>query len=103
MRPTLAVTLPRPGKNAPLDRLLIGLHDATSGLDVSTLSITSSAAIAGLAAGTNLADQFQPTEPGVWEWKLPAAISNLSPALVTVTVRDQQGNTATVVRRFSVE
>src|SRR5262249_50668097 len=33
-RPTLALTLPRPGGNEPLTRLLVGMHDYGSGLDL---------------------------------------------------------------------
>ena len=60
-RPTLAVSLPRPGVNAaPLTMIRVGVADAYTGIDPTSLSITADIPLAGRAAGAELADMTQP-------------------------------------------
>jgi hypothetical protein len=58
-RPTLTVTSPAPGENKPLARLLIGMTDAYTGLDLESFSVTADCEIDGIAPGENLAARFK--------------------------------------------
>lgn len=71
-------------------------------LDPSSLSVTSSQAVGGLAAGSDLAGQFTVT-PTHAEWEIPAG-SDLARATheLTVSVRDLAGNTAQTSYGFAV-
>jgi hypothetical protein len=102
-RPTLALTLPRAGKNASFDRILVGMHDTGTGLDAASFTATADFAIDGVAAGENLAKQFKPLSPGVWELKLSKPVTELPKGTLTVSVKDKQGNVARVERVFAVK
>jgi hypothetical protein len=54
-RPTLTLTSPSAGKNGTLSRLLIGMHDYGTGLDLESLSVMADFEVDGVAAGENLA------------------------------------------------
>lgn len=101
-RPTLTLTSPQPGKNPPLSRILIGIHDAYTGIDADSLQVTADVAIDGAAAGENLSDKLKEVSRGIWEWKLDRAIDELAGAKLDVSVKDKQGNTTRIVRQFSV-
>jgi hypothetical protein len=101
-RPTLALTLPAAGKNSELTRLLVGMHDYGSGLDMKTFSVTADFAIDGLPAGQNLAERFQAKAQGVWELRLTKPLTQLDRGKVSVSVADRQGNRTHVERVFSV-
>lgn len=94
-RPTLTLTVP---KATQPPRILIGMHDYLSGLDMSTFAVTANRPIADTPAGANLADQFEELGQGVWQWtpdeKLPR------PLELRVTVYDHQGNRSEVRRKF---
>jgi hypothetical protein len=101
-RPTLSVTTPEPGTNRPLERILIGMHDADSGLDLASLRVAADVPIAGTPAGVNFADRLHATTPGVWEFALAEPIKQLPSARLSVSVRDMQGNITRIERRFRV-
>jgi hypothetical protein len=101
-RPTLALTLPAAGKNAELTRLLVGMHDYGSGLDMKSFSVTADFPIDGVPAGQDLAGRFKPKSQGVWELALGKPVTKLGRGTVTVSVADKQGNVSRVSRRFSV-
>jgi len=101
-RPTLTLTSPQPGKNGPLTKLVIGMHDAYTGLDAESLQVTADVPLAGAGPGENLASRFKRTSPGVWEWKLDQPLENLTAAKLDVSVKDKQGNTSRIVRVFSI-
>ncbi len=101
-RPTLALTLPAAGKNAELTRLLVGMHDYGSGLDMKTFSVTADFAIDGVPAGQNLAERFKPKSQGVYELRLEKPVAKLGRGKVTVSIGDKQGNLSRVERSFSV-
>jgi mono/diheme cytochrome c family protein len=101
-RPTLAVTLPTPGKNAELSRILIGMHDYGSGIDPDSMKVVADVAVDGTPAGENLAKQFRPLSQGVWELKLGKPINELKAGRLVVTVADKQGNVTRVERLFTV-
>jgi len=99
-RPTLTMSTPRAGTNPPLTRILIGMHDYGSGLDIDSFQVVAGFAVDGVAAGQNLAGKFRTVSPGVWELKLAAPIMTGSGAL-TVSVKDRQGNETRIERTFS--
>jgi mono/diheme cytochrome c family protein len=101
-RPTLALTLPAAGKNAELTRLLVGMHDYGSGIDMKTFKVTADFAIEGVPAGQDLAEKFRPKSQGVYELRLEKPLRKLGRGKVTVSVADKLGNVSRVERTFSV-
>lgn len=101
-RPILTLTSPQAGANRSLDRILIGMHDYDSGLDVDSLEVRADFAVNGLAAGENLASKFQQKTQGVWELKVTQPLAKLLAGQITVSVRDRQGHWSRIERRFRV-
>jgi hypothetical protein len=102
-RPTLTLTYPHPGVNSKLDRILIGMHDYGTGLDMPTFKVTADFAVDGVKAGDNLASRFKSIAPGIWEMRLANPPASLPRGRIDVEVRDRQGNTARIERTFSVK
>src|SRR5262249_53885611 len=102
-RPTLTLAEPRAGSNAPLTRLLLGMHDYYSGLDLKSFTVSGDFDIDGAPAGANLASRFKLVHPGVYELKLARPITLLRTGKLTVSVRDHQGNITRIERTFSVK
>jgi hypothetical protein len=100
-RPTLTLTYPAAGKNEKLERILLGMCDFGTGLDVNSLDVVADFAVNGIATGENLARQFEAKPDGVWELKLKerGAIAN---GKLTIAVKDKQGNISRIERTFSV-
>ncbi len=101
-RPILTVTSPRPGKNATLDHILIGMHDYGAGLEEGSLTITADFEIDGVPAGENLASRAKELSPGVRELIFNKPINRLERGTLLVSVRDRQGNVTKVGRTISV-
>ncbi|MBI4602462.1 MAG: hypothetical protein HY721_10935 [Planctomycetes bacterium] len=101
-RPVVTVTWPRRGSNDVLHRVLVGMHDYGSGLDLETLSVTADFPLAGAAPGQDLASRLKPASPGVWELRLDPPVWALERGRLAVSVKDRQGNTGRVERTFSV-
>ncbi|MBI2807211.1 MAG: hypothetical protein HYX68_19690 [Planctomycetes bacterium] len=101
-RPTLTLTYPEPGKNEKVTRILIGMHDTYSGLDLKSFEVTADFTLAGVPAGTNLASKFRVKSQGVWELPLAEPLARLQRGRLIVTVRDRQGNQSRINRVFSV-
>jgi hypothetical protein len=101
-RPTLTLTTPQPAKNRTLSRLLIGMHDAGSGLDMTSFRVVADFAVDDVPAGTDLASKCKPTSQGVWELRLEKPIKELPQGVLTISVADRQGNISRIVRTFSV-
>jgi hypothetical protein len=101
-RPTLTLTYPSAGPNPPLTRLLVGMADAYTGLDLDSFRVVADFPVDGMAAGQNLAGKFKPTAAGVWEWKLATPLADLPKGKLTVTIKDRQGNVSRIERTFSV-
>jgi hypothetical protein len=101
-RPVLTLTYPRAGANPELTRIVIGMHDYYTGLDMDSFRVVASFAVGGIAAGENLASRFQVKSPGVWEWTLPHPIAHIQRGALTVSVKDIQGNLTNIQRLFSV-
>jgi hypothetical protein len=101
-RPTLAMWLPRAGANTELSRIVVGMHDYDSGLDLKSFRVTADFAVDGAPAGTDLAPRFATSADGVWELRLATPIAALPRGTLTVSVKDRQGNTTRVERTLSV-
>jgi hypothetical protein len=102
-RPTLTLTWPRAGKNAGMDRILVGMHDYDTGLDLKSFRVSADFRVDGLAAGQNLAARFKRAGDGIWELKLNRPITSLRKGKLFVSVKDRQGNISRIDRTFSVE
>ncbi|MCE9530401.1 MAG: hypothetical protein K8T89_04610 [Planctomycetes bacterium] len=102
-RPTLTLTYPQVGTNESLSRILIGMHDYDSGLDLKSFRVTADFGIDGTAAGEDLAAKFQTKTLGVWELALSKPITDLPNGKLTVVVADKQGNQTRIDRVFSVK
>jgi hypothetical protein len=101
-RPVLTLTDPRPGANAELSRILVGMHDYYSGLDLGSFQVVADFPVGGAAPGTDLSPRFKQKSQGVWELRLDKPIRSLSQGRLTVRVKDRQGNSSRVERTFSV-
>ncbi len=101
-RPTLHLASPARNVNGEISRLVLGMYDYESGLDESSLQVVANFAVNGINAGANLASKFKQTSTGVWEMKLTKPLSSLAKGELTVSVKDKQGNVATIDRSFSV-
>ncbi|MSQ94210.1 MAG: hypothetical protein EXR98_06600 [Gemmataceae bacterium] len=101
-RPTLSLTYPQPGANAKLDRILIGMQDYGTGLDMKTFTVTADFAIDGVKPGENLAARFKGKSEGVHELQLATPIKSLERGTLTVAVRDRQGNVTRIERTISI-
>src|SRR5262249_51982352 len=101
-RPTLTLTYPRGGANAPLTRILVGMYDYDTGLDMDSFQVVADFPLGGAAAGQNLASRFKEKTPGVWELTLSRPLTQLSGGKLTVSVKDRQGNITRIERSFSV-
>src|SRR5262249_29370222 len=101
-RPTLTLTYPVPGPNPPLTRILIGMHDAYTGLDMASFQVVADFRLAGIDPGKNLASLFKPAAQGIWELRLDEPITSLPHGTLVVSVEDQQGNLSRIERTFSV-
>jgi hypothetical protein len=101
-RPTLTLTYPKPGANSLLTRILIGIHDYDTGLDLDSFQVVADFPLDGVAAGQNLASRFRVKTPGVWELTLSQPLTQLTGGKLTVSVKDRQGNITRIDRTFTV-
>jgi hypothetical protein len=101
-RPTLTLTYPQPGENERLDRILVGMHDAYTGIDRDSFEVTASFPVNGAAPGAALAGKFAARSDDIWELKLDQPIDSLAEETLVVSVKDRQGNTTRIERTFSV-
>jgi hypothetical protein len=102
-RPTLTVTYPSAGVNTSLERILIGMADAYTGLDMDSFQVVADFPINDVPAGTNLASKFSTKSQGVWELKLNSPLAALKKGKLTVSVKDRQGNTSRLERTFTIK
>jgi hypothetical protein len=101
-RPTLTLTYPRAGKNEALTRILIGMYDYDTGLDMDSFEVIADFPVNGTPVGKNLASKFKPKTQGVWELKLAKPIVSFAKGKLTVSIKDRQGNVTRVERTFVV-
>jgi hypothetical protein len=101
-RPTLTLAEPTARSQQPLGRILIGMHDYDSGLDLDSFAVVADFPLDGVAAGQNLASRFKPKTSGVWELKVAEPLSKLPRGQLTVSVKDRQGNITRIERALSI-
>jgi Hydrazine synthase alpha subunit middle domain len=101
-RPTLTLTYPAAGANAELSRILVGMHDYGTGLDMDSFQVAADFALDRVDAGQNLAPKFKEKSPGVWELTLSKPLTQLPKSKLTVSVKDRQGNLTRIERTFAV-
>jgi hypothetical protein len=101
-RPILTLTDPPPGAGAPLTRILVGMHDYYTALDMDSYRVTADFAVDGVGPGENLAAKFQAKSQGVWELKLAKPVTKLAKGVLSVSVKDRQGNVSRIDRTFAV-
>jgi hypothetical protein len=101
-RPTLTLTYPAPNASGKLDRILVGMTDYYSGLDMKSFTVSADFAIDGIKAGENLTSRFKTASQGVWEYRLTQPLTKLERGVLTVSVRDRQGNVTRIERTVSI-
>jgi hypothetical protein len=101
-RPTLTLTYPKAGVNESVKRILIGMYDYDTGLDMANFSVTADFAADGVPAGEELAGRFKALPDGRWELTLAQRIKELPRGKLKVAVKDRQGNVTRIERTFSV-
>jgi hypothetical protein len=99
-RPTLTLTHPAADEKGSLSRILVGMHDFDSGLNMETFEVTASFSIDGAAPGANLAPKFKALPGSRWELEVndPPLVQD---GVLTVSIADQAGNRSRIVRRLS--
>jgi hypothetical protein len=102
LRPTLTLTYPRAGVNETLTRILVGMHDTYTGLDIGSFQAVADFPVDDVPAGENLASRFEPVAPGAWETRLVKPITELPRGQLTVSVKDREGNLTRIERTFQV-
>ncbi len=95
-RPTLTLRLPGDDAKSPIDRMLVGMHDYGTGLNLERFRVTADFSIDGAKPGADLSGRFQQTSPGVWEWKLKRPVA--ASGVLVVSIEDRQGNTTRIER-----
>jgi hypothetical protein len=104
-RPTLTLTEPAAGHVGKFERILIGMHDLNSGLDMSSFEVTTSFPIGDSKPLDNLAAKFRSNSDGVWELKFAKPVDSSQPAglkdsIIKVKVKDKQGNQTELIREL---
>ena len=102
-RPTLTLTYPTAGMNRLLQRVVVGMADAYSGLDMRSFRVVADFPLDGVAAGANLAPHFKERSPGVWELTPDKPVTSLPKAKLMISIKDKQGNESRIDRLFSIE
>jgi len=100
-RPTLTVAEPAAGRNERIDRILIGMQDYYSGLDLDSFRVVADFALGAAKPGDDVAAAFKSVSPGVWELKLSEPIGSLKEGKLEVSVQDRQGNVTRIERVLS--
>ncbi len=101
-RPTLTLSTPRPGANAELKRIVVGMYDYGTGIDPASFTVKADFPLDGSEPGTELAGRFKETSPGVRELTLATPVTSLKRGTLTVAVKDRQGNLTRIERTLSV-
>jgi hypothetical protein len=101
-RPTLTLTYPQAGVNEPVRRILVGMYDYSTGLDLDSFQVVADFPVDGNPAGENLAQSFKVLPDSRWELRLTRPITELPRGKLTVSIKDVQGNVTRIERTFSV-
>ena len=102
LKPTLNVSSPAAGVlTQPLGVIRVGMFDAYSGIDPTSLSVVANFAVNGIAAGTELAASFSQSD-SVWQLAVSPPITSLQAGELVVMVKDKAGNFSKIDRTFSI-
>ncbi|MAG92969.1 MAG: hypothetical protein CMJ48_04380 [Planctomycetaceae bacterium] len=101
-RPTLTLTEPKRGANPKLSRVLIGMHDYLSGVDLDSFVVTTDFQVNGMPAGENLAPHFRQMQQDIYQLLLTQPIESPGGKLISISIKDRQGNIARIDRTFFV-
>jgi hypothetical protein len=78
LRPTLTVSSPRPNENrSPLTEIRVGLADAYTGIDQTSLSVKAAFAVNGLAPGSELVSLGSFVDEGIFSIRLATPLLEL--------------------------
>ena len=102
-RPTLAMTYPERGANEAIARILLGMHDYESGLDLESLSVTADFEIDGTMPGTKRAARFVQSPGNRWQLMRSKPVKSLDRGVDKVSIKDQAGNVTSIERTLSVK
>ncbi|TDR20487.1 hypothetical protein [Marinicella litoralis] len=102
LKPTLTISSPRLNDNPePINQIILGIADANSGIDFSSLSITADFIVNGRPADTELSDLASQTSAGVYQINLDQALpADQTERHLRAEVADNQGNIKRVDVRF---
>jgi hypothetical protein len=102
-KPTLHISTPgQRHLEQPLTEITIGTADYYSGLDIDSLSIKASFEINDHPANSELAKSFTQTNAGIYTLLLKNPLEEMHEGVITVEVKDKQGNTQRSVRTFTI-
>ena len=100
-RPVLTLAEPALGSIGPLRRILIGMDDYYSGLDMASFRVTASFKVNDRPPGENLATGFKEKSQGVWELLLKEPLNSMPTGTLRIEIADRQGNRTLIERQFS--
>ena len=86
-----------------MPRILFGMTDYYSGIDYESLNVVTDFTVNSKAAGENLADQFRNVGTGIFELVLETPFAAPGEHSISLSVKDGQGNAATIKRTFRIE
>jgi hypothetical protein len=101
-RPVLTLSTPAPGTVDQFDRIVIGMDDYNTGLDLATLQVTANFDLDTHPPGDNLAAEFTQAAPGVWEYRFARPVMSLADGVLDISISDREGNESRVRRLFRV-
>jgi hypothetical protein len=101
-RPTLVLSHPRAGSNDSLTRVLVGMHDYNSGLDMDSFQVIADFPVDGVPPGENLAPRFKALTDSRWELRVGKPIDRVAKGKLSVSIKDRQGNVSRIERIFSL-
>lgn len=100
-RPTLTLLDPPPGPSSkPLTRILLGMHDYHTGLNLESFTVTADVEIESVPPGQNLSSRFRKLPGNRWVMKLTQPVTALESGALNVSIRDLQGNLTKIERSF---
>jgi hypothetical protein len=103
LKPTLAMSSPRRINIEAVTEIRIGVADAHTGIDPSSLSISADFIVNGRPTGSELADLAAADGDGIYRIVLDAPIGDSVSGLVDAAIADNQGNITRVFRSFTVQ
>jgi len=101
-RPTLTMTYPKAGANPPLARILVGMHDYYTGLDMVQLQVVADFAPGRRGCRSKPGAEVQSKDHRCLGADAFQPLTELPKGKLTVSVKDRQGNLTRMERTFAV-